>query len=104
MECEVHIDWIRLDHISEFKYLVCVLDESGTDGAECSKRVSSKRRVAGAISSLVNGRDLQLQCARALHETLFIPVLIYSIETMLWKEKKRSRIIRAIHMDNPEVC
>ena len=33
---EIGVDGIRLEHISEFKYLGCVLDESGTDGAECS--------------------------------------------------------------------
>ena len=27
LECEVHIDGIRLEHVSEFKYLGCVLDE-----------------------------------------------------------------------------
>ena len=32
LECEVHVDGIRLNHVSEFKYLGCVLDESGTDG------------------------------------------------------------------------
>ena len=33
-ECEVYVDVIRLEHVSEFKYLGCDLDESGTDGAE----------------------------------------------------------------------
>ena len=37
LECEVHINGIRLEHVSEFKYLECVLEESGTDGAECSR-------------------------------------------------------------------
>ena len=41
-----------------------VLDESGTDEAECSRKMASGRRVAGAIRSLVNGRILQLECAR----------------------------------------
>ena len=36
LECEVHLDGIRLEHVLEFKYLGCILDESGTDGAECS--------------------------------------------------------------------
>ena len=36
LECEVFADGIRLEHFSEFRYLRCVLDESGTDGAECS--------------------------------------------------------------------
>ena len=34
-----------------------------------------------------------------LHETLLVPVLMYGSETMLWKEKARSRV-RAVHMDN----
>ena len=76
----------------------CVLD-AGTDGAECNRRVASGKRVAGAIKSLVNARDLQLECARVLHETLLIPVVMYGSETMSWKEKERFKI-RAVQMDN----
>ena len=53
-----------LEYVSEFKYLGCILDELGADGAECSRKVASGRRVAGVIRSLVNAWDLQLQCAR----------------------------------------
>ena len=66
LECEVHVDEIRLERDSEFKYLGYVLDESGTDGAECNRKVASGRRVAGAIRFLVNARDLQLECDRVL--------------------------------------
>ena len=59
----------------------------------------SERRVAGAIMSLFNVRDLQLEWARVLHEALIVLVLMYGGETMLWKEKERYRI-RAVHMDN----
>ena len=45
--------------------------------------MASGRRVAGAIRSLVNTRDLQLECARVLHETLLAPALMYGSETML---------------------
>ena len=34
-----------------------------------------------------------------MYETLLFPVLMYGSETMLWKQKNRSRI-RAEHMDN----
>ena len=34
-----------------------------------------------------------------LHETLLVPVLMYSSEPPLWKEKERSRI-RVAQMDN----
>ena len=61
------------------------------------RKVASERMAAGAIRSLVNGKYLQLKCARVLHETLFVPILIYGSETMLWKERSR---IRTVHMDN----
>ena len=99
LECEVHVDRNHLEHVLEFKYLGCGLDESGTDGTKCSRKVASGRLVAGAIRSLVNVRDLQLECARVLHETLHVPVLLHDSETMLWKEKEISRI-RAVQMDN----
>ena len=60
----------------------CVLDEAGTDGAECRRKVANERNVAGAIMSL----------------SLFL-FLMFDSETMLRKEKERSRI-RAVQMDN----
>ena len=40
---------IRLERVSEFKYLGCVLDGAGTDGAEWSRQVESERRVAWQV-------------------------------------------------------
>ena len=42
---------------------------------------------------------MQLECTRVLHEILFVPVLTSGSETMLWKEKERSKI-QAVQMDN----
>ena len=83
---------MMLEHESEFKYLGCVLDEAGTDGAECSRKVASGRRVADALRSLINDRDFKFESARVLHETLLVPVLTYGSETMLWKKKEVSMI------------
>ena len=83
LEFEVCVDVIRLEHVTEFKYLGCVLDESGTDETECHRKVVSGNRVAGVIGSLVNARSLQLECAMVLHESLLIPVRIYGNETMI---------------------
>ena len=54
-----------------------ILDESGTDRGECS------RKVTGVNTSLVSTRDLQLDCARILNETLLVPVVMCGSETML---------------------
>ena len=99
LESEVHTDRIRFEHASEFKYLGCILDESGTDRAECNRKMVSGRRVVGAIRSLVNAKDLKIECARVSHETLLIPVLMYDSETKLWNEKERSKI-RVVQIDN----
>ena len=77
LECEVHVDGIRLELVSKFKNLGCVWDKAGIDGAECSMKV------AGAIRSLFNSSDLEIECARILHETLLVRVLTYGSETML---------------------
>ena len=75
------------------------MDKSGTYEAGCSRKVASGRRVASAIRSLVNARSLQLECVRVLQKSLLVPVLTYGSETMIWREKERSRI-RAVQMDN----
>ena len=83
LECEVLVDGIDLEHVSEFKYLGCALDESGTGGEGCSRTVAIRRRMAGAIRSLVNARNLKFEGASVLHEALLVPVLMYGSEAML---------------------
>ena len=46
---------------------------------------------------MVNG--LQLKCARVLHESLLVPLLMYGSETMIWKEKERFKIM-AVQMES----
>ena len=52
LECEFHVDGIRLEHFLEFKYFGCVLDESGTDEEECSRKVSSGPKLMLGVCSL----------------------------------------------------
>ena len=68
--------------------------ESGTDGEECHRNVASGIRVAGTIRTLVNARNLQPKYARVLHESLFVPFVMYGNVTMIWKVKERSRLYR----------
>ena len=60
--CKVLINGTQLEHVADFKYLGYVLDELCTDDPKCCRKVVSGRRVAGAVSSLVNARSLQLEC------------------------------------------
>ena len=72
----------------------CILYESGTNGAECSRKMAGGRRVAGVIRSLVNDRDLQIVCARVPHESLHIPVLMYGVKQCYGKRRKERSIFR----------
>ena len=73
--CEIRVDRTRFEKVSEFTYLGCVLNESGTDLAECRRMGANGRKVAGTIRSVVNARGLQLQRERMLHETLILNIL-----------------------------
>ena len=99
LEREVHVDGIRLEHVSQFKYFGCVLDESGSDGAECSRKVAS----GGGGLQVPSGPWLMLEIcsliALVLHETLLVPVLMYGRETTLWRERERTRV-RAAQIEN----
>ena len=71
LKYEVLVNRMRLEHVSEFKYLECVVDELGIDVVECRKVVIG-RKVVGAIRSLVNVRRLYLECAKLLHKALLV--------------------------------
>ena len=75
------------------------MDDSGTEDTEYSRKVESGRRVTSVTRSLFNARNLQLECARVLHELMLVPVLTYSSETMIWRQNERSRI-RTVQMGN----
>ena len=77
LQCEIRVDELRLEHVSEFKYFGCIFDESGTDGAEYHRKVASGKRVAGAIRSLINVTSSHLECIRVFKGTLFVPLLMY---------------------------
>ena len=55
------------------------------------------RSINSALS--LHAKVLQLEYVGVLHEALLVHLLLYGIETMIWKEKERSKI-RAMKMDN----
>ena len=54
VECEVCVDWMRFENLLEYKDFGCVLNESGINEVETSRKVVSRRRVVGISRSLVN--------------------------------------------------
>ena len=66
---------------------------------QCLRNGTNERKAAGTIRSLVNACYLQFECARVLHETMLVSVLMYGSETILGKGKDRSRI-RSVQMEN----
>ena len=60
-----------------------ILVKSGTNESYFSRKVASWRRITCLFRSLVNARDLQLECARVFHEALLLPVLMYGSEIVV---------------------
>ena len=63
-----------MGEVSEFEYLGFVLDELGTNAAECCGKVAIWRTAADAISSLVNAGSL-FDCAWVLHDVIRVSVV-----------------------------
>ena len=103
LEVEICVKGIRLGLVSEFKCLGCVLNESGTDKADCSRKVARGRRAAGAIRSLVNDRSLQLECARVLHESLLVPVRM-TVVIQLYRVRRRGLELGMYIWTTSNVC
>ena len=50
----------EIEHVSEFKYLRFVFNESGTNSAECCKEVESEKKITGDYDF-----NVQRYCRRA---------------------------------------
>ena len=68
MICEISMDERQSEHLSKFKYLEFVLDESGTEGGECYKKLAI---FATALRYFMNAH---LESARTLPSCLFVLV------------------------------
>ena len=69
-----------------------------SDIVQCCRKVDNGRKVPDAIRSLGNARNLQLVCARVLHEALLIPVLLHGSEIMIWRKERSG--IWVLQMEN----
>ena len=70
---------------------------------QLKENVVGRWQVGGAIRSHVNDRDLLLECAKVLHETLLVSVLMYGSKTTLWKEMEKY-ILGLCRLTTSEAC
>lgn len=64
-----------------------MMNDRGTEKAECENKVMNKSTVAETIKALVNEKGLKLKCTRVLHESFWIQT--DGCETLAWKERER---------------
>ena len=79
---------IPLKCVLDIKWLGLLLEESGTDGVECYRKLGSERRAVGIIRSLVLAKCLRLECIRILHKVFLLSVLIHGSKKMVGGEGK----------------
>ena len=96
--CVISINGEYLEVVDEFKYLGSMLSKNGLCKSEIDNRVLKGRSVSGAIKKLLNQRHLSIQCARALHEGILVPTLLYGNETVTMYDRDVSRL-QAVEMN-----
>ena len=74
--CRVRLDGKKSTHASEFKFMGCSLDESGTDEGEQCRKGSSWREATSEIGSREGATSLQHEYEGVLQEDLLLPVLM----------------------------
>ena len=84
----VSLDGKVLENVKEFSYLGSTLNDEGTDGNDCNKRVTKGRRRAAEIRSLVNERNLSIKCSKILQEKILVPTLLYKSACMEWRKRE----------------
>ena len=82
-QCQIILDCKQLEQVTEFKYLGYMLNEKGMNDTEYGKKVTSGKKVAGAIKPLVNAKRLSCEHNRVLNESMLLPVLMYDSKAML---------------------
>ena len=69
-----------MEQVSEFKYLRFVFGYLSIYSAKCRVKATIRRKVVGAIRSLVNVRSLRLEWGRVLHKASLMAVLLNVVE------------------------
>ena len=66
LECEVYVDGIRLEYVSEFKYLGCVLDETQV---QMGQNVVGRWRVGGRLQVPLGPKLMLWICSLSVLES-----------------------------------
>lgn len=75
------------------------MNNKSREKVKYENKVMIGRRNGGATKALGNEKGMSLDFARTLHESLLILTLRQQNETMVQKERQRSRI-KAMHMNS----
>ena len=70
-----------------------------TNQGQMRQNIVGRRRVGGGLQVPL-GLGFAAECARVLHETLLVALLMCGIETLIWKEEEEGFRIRVVQMDN----
>ena len=76
MVFKVTDDKRHMEYIPQVMHLQFALNELGTHGGECYRKLASDSKVVGAIRWVINQSISHPECARVLHEGLLVFTLI----------------------------
>lgn len=62
------------EQVQSFKYLGCVVNKNGTNGADIESKVMQGRKVVGVIRKT---KVFSLECARLLYESMLFSTSVY---------------------------
>ena len=88
----VCLNGVRLEEVSEFKYLGSHVTADGSMEKEVGYRVSEGSKVMGAVRGVMRGRSLSMDAKKCLYEKVIVPTVTYGAETWSVREAERKRL------------
>lgn len=88
-QCNISLNSEKLEVVEEFWYLGVKFGWDRSGKLEFKSKVLHGRKIGSALKALVNGKNLNVECMRSLHQKELVSTLMYGCETLLYLGQDR---------------
>lgn len=91
-ECNIMIGEEHVEQVNEFVYLGSMFTRNGRYDEDIKRRVNAANRVSGALHCMMASRTVSKEARLAVHNSVFVPTLMYGSESWVWQKKHASKV------------
>jgi len=93
--CNISLNGVLLEQVSEFVYLGSMFERKGSLDCEVERRVSASARIVGCTGKWLRKKVWHKDISMAIYNGMIKPTLLYGAETGVWLNKHKRRVTAA---------